>query len=93
MERVSATIKTAGHWRKPGEWWKATPHDLLSASCLSDSNPYKRALFNFESNKWNEALDEGYRLLLENYTWELVRRPANESMVSCKWVYMTKDDT
>eukprot|EP00253_Pinus_taeda_P032467 PITA_32467 len=39
---------------------------------------------------WDVAMNEEYRSLLENDTWDLVPLPKGWKLVRCKWVYRTK---
>jgi hypothetical protein len=39
---------------------------------------------------WDTAMNEEYRSLMENDTWDLVPLPKGRKLVRCKWVYQTK---
>ena len=39
---------------------------------------------------WDAAMDEKYRSLMANDTWDLVPLPKGRKLVKCKWVYRTK---
>ena len=39
---------------------------------------------------WDAAMDEEYRSLMENDTWDVVPLPKGRKLVKCKWVYRTK---
>ena len=39
---------------------------------------------------WDEAMNEEYRSLLVNETWDLVPLPKGRKLVRCIWVYKTK---
>eukprot|EP00253_Pinus_taeda_P021579 PITA_21579 len=39
---------------------------------------------------WNTTMNEKYRSLLANDTWDLVPLPKGRKLVRCKWVYRTK---
>jgi transposase InsO family protein len=39
---------------------------------------------------WDTAMNEEYRSLMENNTWDLVPLPKGRKLVRCKWVYRTK---
>ena len=39
---------------------------------------------------WDAAMDEEYRSLMENNTWDLVPLPKGRKLVRCKWVYRNK---
>ena len=39
---------------------------------------------------WDAAMDEEFRSLMVNDTWDLVPLPKGRKLVRCKWVYITK---
>ena len=39
---------------------------------------------------WGAAMDEEYRSLIANDTWDLVPLPKGRKIFICKWVYITK---
>jgi hypothetical protein len=39
---------------------------------------------------WDTIMNEEYRSLMENDTWDLVPLPKGKKLVICKWVYKTK---
>jgi hypothetical protein len=39
---------------------------------------------------WDTIMNEEYRSLMENNTWDLVPLPKGRKLVICKWVYRTK---
>jgi hypothetical protein len=39
---------------------------------------------------WDITMNEEYRSLMENCTWDLVPLPKGRKLVICKWVYITK---
>jgi hypothetical protein len=41
---------------------------------------------------WKEALDSEFHSLLENKTWELVKREPGMKVIPCKWVFKIKRD-
>lgn len=41
---------------------------------------------------WENAMDEEYRALMDNGTWDLVELPANRKAIGCKWLFKTKED-
>ena len=53
-------------------------HDLETFAEAS-GNPY-----------WDAAMDEEYRSLMANDTWDLFPLPKGTKLVRCKWVYRTK---
>ena len=39
---------------------------------------------------WDAAMNEEYRSLMANDTWDLVPLPKGRKLIRCKWVYRTK---
>jgi hypothetical protein len=39
---------------------------------------------------WDTIMNEEYRSLMENDTWDLVPLPKGRKLVRCKWVYRIK---
>jgi hypothetical protein len=39
---------------------------------------------------WDTTMNEEYRSLMANDTWDLVPLPKGRKLVRCKWVYITK---
>jgi hypothetical protein len=39
---------------------------------------------------WDRTMNEDYRSLMANDTWDLVHLPKGSKLVRCKWVYRTK---
>ena len=50
----------------------------------------KEALIGPNQDKWRDAIVEEMRSLRKNHTWDLVRRPKDQDIVSCKWVFKIK---
>ncbi|KAK3043650.1 hypothetical protein RJ639_000066 [Escallonia herrerae] len=48
---------------------------------------YKEAIKSMESTQWTIAMSEMIESLYKNQTWELVKPPVGQKIVSCKWVY------
>ncbi|KAJ0522195.1 putative RNA-directed DNA polymerase [Helianthus annuus] len=44
-----------------------------------------------DNQKWYEAMDEEMDSLYKNGTWELVNKPKDQKLVSCKWIYKIKE--
>ena len=76
--------------RAPGMWWKSTA--FLSAAIPSNPATYRQAISCTEATQWQEGMQSEYDSLVEHNTWELVPRPSGHNVVSCKWVYQTKDE-
>ncbi|GBP91604.1 Retrovirus-related Pol polyprotein from transposon TNT 1-94 [Eumeta japonica] len=58
------------------------PDSLTVAEAFLGSNP----------KQWKEAMDEEYKSLLDNNTWEFTTLPDDKHSIPCKWVLKTKTD-
>ena len=45
-----------------------------------------------DANKWEQGMQEEYKSLMANGTWELTPVPHNCSPFGCKWVFCAKRD-
>jgi hypothetical protein len=63
-------------------------HILLVHS--SDPQSYGEAAGN---PFWESAMQEEYKSLLENQTWDLVPLPSGRKIFRCRWLYRTKSAT
>ena len=41
---------------------------------------------------WKTTMQQDFKYLQDNETWELVPLPSKRKLVQCKWVYRTKMD-
>ena len=91
--------------RPPQEWWKSARLviDECKGSVMGEAHVYAAAIqeeplsFNqaIESDHaadWYAAMGEELKALEKNNTWEVVDRPARQSIVDCKWVYKVKQN-
>lgn len=67
-------------------------NNFMCVTQFSDPLSVKEALSSSNAKKWKEAMDEEYKCLLENDTWELTNLPSNKHPIPCKWVFKTKTD-
>ena len=66
----------------------AADHTNLMATALSPlPKTYRSALTN---PHWRGAMEEEYRALLSNNTWDLVPRPPSTNIVTGKWIFRHK---
>lgn len=65
-------------------------NNLMCFMAIPDPITVKEALSGPNAKQWKEAMDEEYKSLLENNTWEITTLPANKHAIPCKWVYKTK---
>ena len=59
----------------------------MGDACDNEPKSYIEAKGN---SKWEEAMQEEISALNKNSTWELVPKPKNAELVTCKWVYKLK---
>ena len=52
---------------------------------------YKEAVTCFESTSWIAAIGDEMESLQKNKTWELVKRPLDRKIITCKWVFKKKE--
>jgi len=60
---------------------------LSQVSDTHDTETFEEALVHLD---WDTSMNEEYRSLMENDTWDLVPLPKGIKLVRCKWVYKTK---
>lgn len=65
----------------------------LVTETQKDPTTVKEACTGPHKLQWKEAMEEEIRSLQENGTWEIVPTPKGKNIVSCKWVFKTKEDT
>ena len=63
-----------------------------NAAGYSDPRTPAEALKGAKSQEWMDAMDDEYRSLVENGTWELVELPSNRKAIGCKWLFKSKRD-
>ena len=77
-------------------WWENHESlNIMDDYCLLsyDENiprSYEEAIKSSESNKKKRAMDEEYRSLLQNNTFELVKLPEDKKVIGSRWVYDKK---
>jgi hypothetical protein len=66
--------------------------DLDNPPCvpLSEPKTYKQALTSPDKEKWLEAMQKEYSSLIKNKVFELVPRPNDRAIVTCKWAFKVK---
>jgi hypothetical protein len=86
---VEAVRRSVRQHRQPGEWWKA-PSSEQANLATSEPQTYQQAVTSPEREQWLEAINAEMKALADNQTWELVERPTDRKLVSCKWVFKVK---
>ena len=77
--------------RAPGHWWSAAVA-LISNASSADPTTFMEAVSGSSAQEWMKSMTAEHESLVENECWELVPRPSNTNVVSCKWVYKTKEE-
>lgn len=84
--------------RRPlGEWWKnhilpQGEEEYANVALLDAPLTIREAMSCDDANKWEQAMQEEYKSLMDNGTWELTSLPKNRNAIGCKWVFRTKRD-
>eukprot|EP00253_Pinus_taeda_P015126 PITA_15126 len=73
--------------RRTRSQFKRASSLLAQVSANYDPNTFAEASGHLD---WDAAMNEEYRSLLANNTWDLVPLPKGRKLVRCKWVYRTK---
>lgn len=63
---------------------------LMVGSINNEPCTYEEALNHPSSNEWIKAMDDEYKSLMENKTWNLVELPEGHKSITSKWVYKMK---
>ncbi len=50
----------------------------------------EEALKSKHTDKWKEAINAKYALLLKNHTWKLVLKPQDHKTIRCRWIFKVK---
>jgi hypothetical protein len=84
--------------RRPlGEWWKNHIFPQVSSkhanvALLDDPLTLCDAMRCGDAMEWETAMQEEYKSLMDNATWEWTPLPPKRSAIGCKWVFRTKRD-
>jgi hypothetical protein len=74
--------------RIPPDYFVPPPHHALITA--TEPHSLKEALAAPDAAKWKQAMDEEFRALIGNSTWDLVPRPKSRHPIGTKWVYKLK---
>lgn len=66
--------------------------NLMCVTQVRDPLTVTEALSSPNAIQWKEAMDEEYKSLLNNNTWEITTLPDDKHSIPCKWVFKTKTD-
>lgn len=66
---------------------------LTAAQGIVTDKPktYSEAVSSKDLEKLMAAMDEEMQSLIKNHAWDLILRPAEKKVVSCKWIYKIKE--
>ena len=80
--------------RKPPEKFSPDECNYTKSLTAEKDEPQstKEALSGKNREKWKKALEEEYKSLMNNDTWELVPPPEDANIVGSKWVFKIKHD-
>ena len=60
------------------------------AGQLVEPETYKQATHSLQSKEWLKAMDEEYKSLIDNKTWELQLLPRGRETLTGRWLYKIK---
>ncbi len=90
---ISSRLRSSGHLASDHPYLS----DLSAHISCADSTPvdpttHRAAMKSPQAEEWRKAELAELASLHERHVWDLVPRPANANIVTCKWVYKTKED-
>ncbi|RVW80054.1 Retrovirus-related Pol polyprotein from transposon TNT 1-94 [Vitis vinifera] len=64
-------------------------YTLSAASEVDDQEPlsYKEAIKSRHNKHWVKSMHEEMKSLEKKQTWILVKKPENQKLVGCKWIF------
>jgi transposase InsO family protein len=65
----------------------------VESKLSSEPLTVEEALSRDDRDNWVEAMQEEYKCLMKNDTWELVKRNDGQKIIPCKWVFKLKRDS
>lgn len=72
-----------------------TPSRLIESgysAIMCEPRSYDEAINSNEVRQWKRAMDEEYKSLLKNCTWELVEAPEDQKVIDNRWVFKVKEN-
>ncbi|XP_062557846.1 uncharacterized protein LOC134222699 [Armigeres subalbatus] len=64
----------------------------MASDVVSEPRSFEEAINGPESAFWKTAMDDEFRSLMENETWEITTLPPDRKKIGCKWVFKRKTD-
>ena len=92
-EQVPASLRRSTRQRRvPGAWWSSSAALVSTAVANDDPKTFAEAVSCSAGPEWMKSMTAEYDSLMENKCWRLVPRPRDTNVVSCRWVYKTKEE-
>ena len=66
---------------------------IIENSQFSEPMNYSEAVSGKLKDKWVDSMNEEFKSLEKNKTWDIVDRPNGKNILGCKWVYRIKRDS
>lgn len=72
--------------------WEERQNFAMLSTVIPNNDPQTvtQALKGEDGHYWKEAMNEEYKSLIENNTWEIVPRPQHRATIDGRWVFWTK---
>jgi hypothetical protein len=84
----SIGVRRSGRIRNaPGPWSASTAF----IATYTEPTTFRQAITRDDAPQWKSAMSAEYQSLMKHNTWNLVPRPQNRNIVSCKWIYKTTE--
>ena len=59
---------------------------------IDEPSTYEEAMESKYASSWNEAIQDEMKALIDNDTWEIVKKPEKCEVIDSKWVFKVKKD-
>lgn len=86
-DRQRSDIRSPSRYR----YANLTAFALNVAEEINELVSYEQAINSPEKERWKQAVKEEIDSLLKNQTWDLIKRPQGQRLVSCKWIFKYKE--
>ena len=67
---------------------------LVVAESVTSEKPanFKQAMRSKDKTRWVVVMKEEMASLKKNNTWTLVKKPVDQKLIGCKWIYKIKEE-
>lgn len=83
-------IHRTGNVGRPRKVFVTESGPEMLNTIIENPESLKEALNSNNAEEWKCAMQREYDSLVKNQTWELVDKPKNKNIISCKWVFALK---